>query len=256
MSAESDSDTSHEDTQFVPEVVEQTDDSANARGPVLSKDQLSLVGMGLVGIPTDIGPMYGEKVKQLDFSYNKISKIENLEKFKSLQSLVLDNNEVLSEQKFPILLSLHTLCVNNNNIDDLKAFLDCLAKSCPNLTYLSMLKNPACPNYFVGKDFEDYQRYRYYVLYRLKKLKFLDSSSVTSEEMKEAVRVGPYNNILKPDANQYVKKPEQAPADEEYQPLATESAPEGVGSARLGTSNYVYFGKHSEGNRFIMNEDL
>jgi hypothetical protein len=54
-----------------------------------------------------------------------------------------------------------------------------------------MLKNPACPNYFVGKDFEDYQRYRYfaplilsfitskkrlYVLYRLKNLKFLDYS--------------------------------------------------------------------------------
>lgn len=225
------------------------------REPVLTNDKLSCVGMNLTSIPAELGSTYGDKVRQLDFSYNQIRKIENLEKFKNLQSLVLDDNEVVSEQKLPSMPSLHTLCVNSNNITDLKAFLDCLTKSCPNLKYLSMLKNPACPNYFVGKDFDDYQRYRYYVLYRLKKLKFLDSSAVTAEELKEAGRVGPYMIILKPDESQYEKKSEPAPT-EEYQPLSAESAPEGKGSARFGMSNYVYYGKHSEGNRFIMNDDL
>ena len=76
-----------------------------------------------------------------------------------------------------------------------------------------MLKNPACPNYFIGKDSDDYQRYRYsvllvivayhyyryYVLHRLKKLKFLDSTPVSSKERKEAERVGPYSLPAKPD---------------------------------------------------------
>lgn len=39
--------------------------------------------------------------------------------------------------------------------------MDFVEYSFPNLRYLSMLKNPACPNYFVGKDFDDYKRYRF-----------------------------------------------------------------------------------------------
>jgi len=80
---------------------------------------------------------------------------------------------------------------------------------------------------------------------------------VTDEERKEAQRQGPYMIILKPDQAQYTKKPEPAADDEPvYEPLSPDSAPEGTGSARFGVSNYVYYGKHSEGNRFIMNQDL
>ncbi len=38
--------------------------------------------------------------------------------------------------------------------------MDCITKAFSNITYLSMLKNPACPNFFTGKDFDDYKRYR------------------------------------------------------------------------------------------------
>jgi hypothetical protein len=62
-----------------------------------------------------------------------------------------------------------------------------------------MLKNPACPNYFVGKDGEDYKRYRYFVLFKLKKLKFLDSSPVSAEERKQAEKQGAYMIPAKPD---------------------------------------------------------
>jgi len=120
-----------------------------------------------------------------------------------------------------------------------------------------MLKNPACPNYFTGKDFEDYKRYRYYVLFRLKKLKFLDSSPVSSAERKEANRVGPYMIPAKPDESQY-KQPKEKPKEStgDLPMLPNELQPEGKGAARFGVSSYVYYGKHSEGNRFIMNEDL
>jgi len=149
-----------------------TEPTTEISKPVLDGDQLSLVGLNLTAVPVGLASTYGDNVRKLDFSYNQISTIERLDQFKQLQSLVLDNNELVSEQKFPVLPVLHTLCVNSNNIDDLKLFLDCLTKSCPNLKYLSMLKNPACPNYFVGKDFDDYKRYRYYVLFRLKKSSF------------------------------------------------------------------------------------
>ena len=83
----------------------------------------------------------------------------NLEKFKDLEHLVLDNNE-LSEGQFPLLPKLHTLCVNNNKIEDLDTFVDNIKENLPSLKYLSMLKNPACPNFFSGKRDDDYTRYR------------------------------------------------------------------------------------------------
>jgi hypothetical protein len=198
------------------------------------------------------------KVHQLDLSYNSFKTLDNLDKFPNLVSLVVDNNQLESFQNFPQNESMQTLWVNNNNISELKVFLDSVSKAFPNLTYLSMLKNPACPNYFTGKDHDDYKRYRFYVLYRLKKLKFLDSSPVNDKERKEANRVGPYMITVKPDEAQYkqqVVKTEQQNA-ETLPMLPGDLQPEGKGSARFGISSYVYYGKHSEGNRFIMNDDL
>ena len=59
-----------------------------------------------------------------------------------------------------------------------------IKQSYPNLTFLSLLGNTACPNELVLKDEDDYQRYRYYVLHNLPALKFLDSRAVS-----ETVRV-------------------------------------------------------------------
>ncbi|KAI8521994.1 hypothetical protein Bbelb_017480 [Branchiostoma belcheri] len=52
--------------------------------------------------------------------------------------------------------------LTNSYITDLEDFLDKLDSSCPNLTYLSLLGNVACPNELSAedKDEEDYQRYR------------------------------------------------------------------------------------------------
>jgi len=77
-----------------------------------------------------------------------------------MTSLVLDNNELDSEQSFPLLPSVDTLWVNNNNIADLTLFIDRVTKAFPNISYISMLKNPACPNQLIGKDQDQYRRYR------------------------------------------------------------------------------------------------
>ncbi len=82
---------------------------------------------------------------------------------------------------FPNLPNLHTLTLNKNNIETLEELLTKLKRSCPKITYLSLLFNGACPNELVGKDEEDYQRYRYLVLFSFPNLKFLDSKAVTPE---------------------------------------------------------------------------
>lgn len=228
------------------------------RSIVFEGNRLSLIGHALQEIPESLGAKYSQ-AKELDLSYNSIKTVSNLEKFTNLKTLILDNNQLESQQTFPKSLAMQTLWLNNNNISDLKVLLDNISKSYPNLTYLSMLKNPACPNYFNGNDFDDYQRYRYYVLYRVKTLKFLDSSPVTEKERKEAARVGPYMIVAKPDTSQEQRRKieeEQNQMLSQIPNLPEDLQPEGTGSARFGVTTYVYYGKHSEGNRFIMNEHL
>ena len=55
------------------------------------------------------------------------------------------------------------------------------------------------------------------------------------------------------------RKPTPAPeesASKEYAALPSELTPEGEHSGTFGMSKYVYYGRHSEGNRFIRNNDL
>jgi len=246
------------DMEPQPDSENQTTDSSLGYEITQKGDHLSAIGQNLVDIPSHLGDTYGENVKQLDLSYNSILNVTNIEKFKQLTSLVLDNNQLQSVQEFPPIPTLQTLWVNNNQVSDLKGFMDCVVKSFPNLTYLSMLKNPACPNYFTGKDFDDYKRYRYYVLYRLPKLKFLDSSPVSNDEKKQALKVGSYAVIAKPDDSLYSsKKAEQNSHLEQFPSLPSDTTPEAkVGVARIGVSTTVYLGVNSEGNRFILNEHL
>jgi len=219
-------------------------------------DHLSLVGHDLLSLPPDVGTQYGDQIKELDLSYNSIIKLDNLEHFNDLHTLVVDNNRLESFQSFPYFEKLKTLSVNNNNITDLKEFIDCVKDKLPNLTYMSMLKNPACPSeLIVGRDTDDYQRYRYYVLFRLKGLRFLDSTPVSETERREAIRIGHLSLPARPDPSQY-KRPSTVADEEIPKELSPELKQEGIGKASFGVSNYVYYGRQSEGNRFIVNDDL
>eukprot|EP01111_Echinosteliopsis_oligospora_P003196 TRINITY_DN1512_c0_g1_i1.p1 TRINITY_DN1512_c0_g1~~TRINITY_DN1512_c0_g1_i1.p1 ORF type:complete len:199 (+),score=23.50 TRINITY_DN1512_c0_g1_i1:125-721(+) len=152
------------------EYLQQSSDSQS--GPVevhpsIDGDHLSLVGFDLTSVPSELGTTYGASIRRLDLSYNVLSYLDNLDKFVKLDALVADNNDLVSEQEFPKMPTLRTLSVNNNKITDLKRFLDQVQEKCPSITYLSMLKNPACTNEITGRDGEDYQRYRLYVLSRI-----------------------------------------------------------------------------------------
>lgn len=178
--------------------------------------------------------------------------MSNLEQFVGLKSLVLDHNELISKQDFPHLPNLETLWINANAIDSLDVFLDAIQHTCPKLNYLSMLKNPCCPNYFVGKDNATYQKYRYSVLARIPGLKFLDASPITAEERAEAHKIA--SATARPEQSQY-GRPSDAPIVEEERALPP-TDPNSKGPTTFGVAKYVYYGRQSEGNRFILDSQL
>eukprot|EP01105_Mastigella_eilhardi_P018957 TRINITY_DN4434_c0_g1_i3.p1 TRINITY_DN4434_c0_g1~~TRINITY_DN4434_c0_g1_i3.p1 ORF type:complete len:148 (-),score=49.69 TRINITY_DN4434_c0_g1_i3:352-795(-) len=121
--------------------------------------RLVVAEKGLTALPDDFGDQFGPVATHLDLSFNAITRVNNLDKFAQLVSLVLDNNQLGNINDFPSMPSLQTLSVNNNNIDDLDLFLDSFVDKFPNLTFLSMIKNPACP--LLSDDDTAYTNYRY-----------------------------------------------------------------------------------------------
>lgn len=205
-----------------------------------------------------------------------------------LVSLVLDNNELTSDVQLPALPQLTTLWVNNNRIGDLERFLAHVRAQCPGLTYLSMLKNAACPNFFTGKPSEDYHRYRRTVLAYLPLLRFLDASPVSDAERpaaaSAAARPSSNNNnnkasrsamgavaigsspvdamLLRDSSGGSASTLVDAPGDDLFE-IAPEKGLDRMPArhqndvhAAFGVSTYTYVGKASEGNRFISNNEL
>jgi len=243
----------------------QAEDAANdtVLGPdswSVDNGTLSIACQDLEAIPEDLATRFGSDTKVLDLSFNAIKTLDHLEGFTKIETLVADNNEINGAQPglAPLADTLRVLSVNNNSIDDLDAFLDSLA-CLKSLRILSMLKNPACPSMFFGGDSEDYARHRLYVINKLRKLELLDTQPVTPKERAEAIRRGAFLKTAKPEAKP--TEPEVSPKpddDDDILPGLNQqmTVPGRSGPAKYGVCSYVYYGKQSEGNRFILNEDL
>lgn len=219
---------------------------------------LSYVSQDALCIPPVLPKLYGKKANTLDLSFNQIQSLDGLEMFLHLTELILDNNELNDSIKFPEMLVLQTLSLNNNKLTNLEMLINQIKTKLPNLEYLSLLGNIACPNQLsdVEKDEEDYQRYRYYILHHLPKLKFLDSKVVTQEEWLEGKRKGQYMKVARP-TNNYTNGIRDDDIDfQKYTPLTHVTritrGPQGI----YGKCVYRYTGLHSEGNRFIRNHEL
>ncbi|XP_051030704.1 leucine-rich melanocyte differentiation-associated protein isoform X2 [Phodopus roborovskii] len=183
--------------------------------------------------------------------------LEGLSAFRSLEELILDNNLLGDDLVLPRLPHLHTLTLNKNEISDLENLLDHLAKVTPALEYLSLLGNVACPNELVSleKDEDDYKRYRCFVLHKLPNLKFLDAQKVTRQEREEALVRGAFMKVVKPKA----PSGDEAAFPEshlQYTPLPSASRELTSHRGVLGKGRYFYYGRNSEGNRFIRDDQL
>uniref|UniRef100_A0AAZ3P9P0 Leucine rich melanocyte differentiation associated n=1 Tax=Oncorhynchus tshawytscha TaxID=74940 RepID=A0AAZ3P9P0_ONCTS len=176
----------------------------------------------------------------ISHSGNDSGSLAGLKAFTGLEELVVDNNLLGNDLQLPRLPTLHTLTLNKNQIS-FQELLEHLAKATPSLQYLSLLGNEACPNQLVSldKDEDDYQRYRYFVLHKLPTLKFLDTRKVCKIEQQEAEARGAFMKVVKPKLSDTVHFNILLPL-----------------SGVFAKCHYVYYGKHSEGNRFIRNDQL
>ncbi|XP_078055691.1 leucine-rich melanocyte differentiation-associated protein isoform X3 [Mustelus asterias] len=233
--------------------------ASNDLGIVVDGTQVSCIGQDYDGVPEFLGREYGHFTKRLDLSFNLLRSLEGLEEFICLEELILDNNLLRNDLKLPRLPHLHTLTINKNQITELDSLLDHLAEVVPWLKYLSLLGNEACPNELVSLDNDesDYQRYRYFILHKLPKLKFLDARKVTKKEYEEAATRGAFMKVVKP-------KDDLASRDfgsnssgfQQYTPLPQGSRDGTNHKGVFAKCRYVYHGRHSEGNRFIRDDQL
>lgn len=205
----------------------------------------------------------------IDLTGNRLRSGVNLDRFSRMHTLILDKNEMTAASfgsDFPVLPNVTTLWLNHNQFTDLIALVDVVARCCPNVTYVSMMKNPCVPDMYFGTDSGDadaYQRYRYYVVYRLTHITMLDATPVDAVERKEAMSCGARMAPRKP-----VAAARSGDGDSDQSGQSGQSggsadhksrrpkAPEGKPGAFLAKGKPRYDGSNSEGNRFIVNDDL
>ncbi|XP_035255807.1 leucine-rich melanocyte differentiation-associated protein isoform X2 [Anguilla anguilla] len=189
--------------------------------------------------------------------YRCVRSLAGLKAFSELEELIVDNNLLGNDLRLPRLPHLHTLTLNKNQLTDIESLLEHLAAATPSLEYLSLLGNEACPNQLVSldKDEDDYQRYRYFVLHKLRGLKFLDTRKVTERERMEAETRGAFMKVVKPKSEED-PGPRSDSAAMPYTPLPRGSKDAKNHKGVFAKCRYVYYGKHSEGNRFIRNDQL
>ncbi|KAG2387404.1 hypothetical protein C9374_001736 [Naegleria lovaniensis] len=174
------------------------------------KGHCSLAHQNLKEIPYNLfSKKQLSKVLELDLSHNEIEfqGLQHLYQFENLKSLVLDHNLIKSDVNLNMgkpLPSLELLWVNSCNITNLSTFIEKVKSMAPNLQYFSMLKNKACPNFFVeGGSPDAYNDYRLFVISRLPNLKVLDTTPVTEEERQKAMKMyaslkmQPPSNVMK-----------------------------------------------------------
>jgi len=235
-----------------------TDEGEDHKSDVKSESttDINLSGRSLEELPKRIVDKYGSVVKKLDLTDNEIKTGANFEGLTVVETLILDKNNLENVEGWPIMKTVTTLWLNNNRISDINSAMDVISKTFPNVIFLSMMKNPACPNmYFSDGEAEAYQRYRYYVISRLKNLQLLDATPVDAEERKEAEKRGHLMGMARPKSQpkpviEAVETPDSPPKKKEVK----EHTPKA--STFLAKGKARYDGSNSEGNRFIMNEDL
>lgn len=117
-----------------------------------------------------------QQIIHLDVSNNELSSGSEFSKFKSLKTLIIDNNAFETLKDFPFIDTLITFSANKNKFKNIAEFCTDLPVKFPNLRHISLLKNDLCP-YFIG-DEDEYSKYRKCLLISLPGLQNIDGENV------------------------------------------------------------------------------
>jgi hypothetical protein len=79
-------------------------------------------------------------VRSVDVSYNALKSLSFLKAFPLLESVVADSNALTVLQGLPVMPSVTTVSLNDNEIDNLELLVAAIREAFPNVTYLSLLK--------------------------------------------------------------------------------------------------------------------
>lgn len=174
------------------------------------------------------------KDREIDFRGNKVGTIENLgATLDQFDTIDLSDNDIRKLDGFPLLKRLKTLFLNNNriiriaeglehNIPFLEELIltnnqltelgdiDPLA-SLPNLTILSLLRNPITK----------IRHYRHYCIFKFPKLRLLDFQKVKESEREEALEL--FGGQKGDSLQQEVVKVSQASAPVEKAPTMADA---------------------------------
>ena len=116
-----------------------------------------------------------------------------------------------------------------------------------------MLFNPMCPTMDPSTE-QLHTRYRLTVIYHLPSVTFLDTEAVQMKERQEAMKRGKFLIVAKPPQDQLKDVQEVLEEEEEHEDVAPYKNVKPA--AFLGKGRIKYDGRESEGNRFILNQDL
>ena len=225
--------------------------------------ELTLSSRSLDALPVDLLESHALSIVKLDLTDNRLQDLSALHSLPRLHTLLLDKNRLTSLSSLPLLPSLSTLWLNNNLLDDLPSALSQLHSSAPALSYLSVLRNPFTPDAYASESEVDaYHRFRLHVLWRLKGLRMLDAMAVSREERQEAEAKGEFCVVARPKSADEDGGPEgrRAVKREGVQQALIGVAAGSAGPVKVATflakGKPRYDGANSEGNRFIVNDDL
>lgn len=222
-------------------------------------------------------------IVEVDLSFNQIDNVEALDVFPSLKILLLDHNNITTLSSFPSLPKLETLSLSYNGIRGLDNFLVNISSKFPSLKNLNVMKNPMNPMF---DSEEKYAEFRATVKIWIPTLLTLDGTdfSQNADDIKKKQKEV---EAQKAQAMRGVKKPLDTIPEEKKEWKGTGGkknvAEEDIlsdlkkkkqGAAAAGGSTYQFnqraykkyhstkslveriLKSHSEGNRFIRNEDL
>ena len=236
--------------------------SSSSSADAVKNLELTLSGRELESLPQELISAHSASIVKLDLSDNRLLSLAALSTLPRLHTLILDKNRLTSLASFPRFPALTTLWLNNNRLHDLSDTVSVLSRCCPQLSYLSMLRNPCVPDMYTSEEeMEAYQRFRWYVIHKLPSIALLDATTVSRDERKEAELKGEFCVVARPkDAGRAGEE-----EDERVQAEGVQQALIGVaagGSTPVKVASFIakgkprYDGANSEGNRFIVNDDL
>jgi len=215
-----------------------------------TKESINLAGRALEAIPSIVAAR-AEGIRILTLTNNQMKRWTLLSRFTSLETLVLDKNNLKSLEGMPTMKTLKTLWLNNNQIDDFELILQEVQSLFPNLEYLSMLRNPINPAIYFGSENEKpYYRFRRRILQEMPNLRVIDTQDVTAKEREDAMS-HPKFLVARPILEDF----EETTEDEQSRKPSyynEKSEP----AAFIGKGRIKYDGRESEGNRFITNLEL